>query len=226
MNVIIMGPPGSGKGTQGKLIAEKYHIPQISTGDILREAVSNGSALGLEAKAYMVRGELVPDEVVIGIFEDRLMQRDCGRGFLLDGFPRTVVQANALERMLGKKGLAIDHVINIETEARELIRRLRGRRTCSKCGAMYHPLSNPPKKEGICDICGGSLYQRDDDKEETIRSRFEVHFHRTEPVIRYYASQEVVRSINGVGNIDDIFHRILEAIEDKETYAKRGSHPS
>jgi adenylate kinase len=226
MNVIITGPPGSGKGTQGKLLAEKYHIPQISTGNILREAVSNGSVLGLKAKAYMGRGGLVPDELVIKIIEDRLMQRDCGRGFLLDGFPRTVVQADALEGMLGKRQLAVDHVINIEIEAKELIRRLRGRRACSRCGALYHLLSNPSKKEGICDICGGSLYQRDDDKEETFRSRLDVYFRRTGPVIRYYASQELLKSISGVGNIDDIFHRILKAIEDKETYAKRGSNPS
>ena len=226
MNLIIMGPPGSGKGTQGKLIAEKYHIPQISTGDILREAVSNGLALGLKARAYMARGELVPDEVVIGIIEDRLMQRNYEKGFLLDGFPRTVAQAEALQRMLGKRGLTIDHVINIEIEAKELISRLRGRRTCSRCGVMYHLLFNPPKKDGICDTCGGSLYQRDDDKEETIRSRLEVYSHQTGPVIQYYASRGLVRSINGVGNIDDIFHRILGAIDDRETYAKRGSNPS
>ena len=226
MNLIIIGPPGSGKGTQGGLVAKRYHIPQISTGDILREAVRNGSALGLKAKASMVRGGLVPDEVVIGIIEDRLIQRDCGKGFLLDGFPRTVAQAEALERMLGKRGLALDHVIKIEIEMEELIRRLRGRRTCSRCGAMYHLLSNPPKKEGICDQCGGSLYERDDDKEETIRSRLDVYSQQTEPVIQYYASQGLVRSINGVGHIDDIFHRILEAIEEGEAYAKRGSHRS
>jgi adenylate kinase len=226
MNLIVIGPPGSGKGTQGRLIAERYHIPQISTGDILREAVRNGSALGLEAKTSMVRGELVPDEVVIGIIEDRLMQRDCGKGFLLDGFPRTVAQADALERMLGKRGLVIDHVINIEIEMEELVKRLRGRSTCSRCGAMYHLLFNPPKKEGVCDQCGGSLYQRDDDKEETIRSRFEVYSQQTEPVIQYYASKGLVRSINGVGHMDDIFHRILEVIEDREAYAKRRSNPS
>ncbi|MFB0508269.1 MAG: adenylate kinase [Thermodesulfobacteriota bacterium] len=226
MNVIIMGPPGSGKGTQGKLIADKYHIQPISTGDILRETARNGSVLGLKAKAYMVRGELVPDEVVIGIIEERVMQWNCGRGFLLDGFPRTVAQANALERIMEKRGLAIDHVINIEIEMEELIRRLRGRRTCSRCGAMYHLLFTPPKKDGICDICGGSVYQRDDDKEKAIRSRLEVYSRQTGPVIQYYDSQGLVRSINGVGHIDDIFHRIVEAIEDKETYAKRGSHPS
>ena len=226
MNLIIMGPPGSGKGTQGKLIAEKYHITQISTGDILREAVSNGLALGLKAKAYMARAELVPDEVVIGIIEDRFMQRNYEKEFLLDGFPRTVAQAEALERMLWKRGLTVDHVINIEIEAKELISRLRGRRTCSRCGAMYHLLFNPPKKEGICDTCGGSLYQRDDDKEETIRSRLDIYSQQTRPVSQYYASQRLVRSIDGVGNIGDIFHRILEEIEDRETYAKRGSYPS
>ena len=225
MNVIIMGPPGSGKGTQGKLIAEKYHIPQISTGDILREAVSNGLALGLKAKAYLAKGEFVPDEVVNGIVEDQLMQQNHRKGFLLDGFPRTVAQAEALERMLGKRGLAIDHVINIEIEMEELINRLRGRRTCTRCGAMYHLLFNPPKKDGICDTCGGSLYQRDDDKEETIRSRLGIYSQQTGPVIQYYASQGLLRSIDGVGNIGDIFHRILEEIEDRETYAKRGSYP-
>lgn len=226
MNLIIIGPPGSGKGTQGQRIAERYRIPQISTGDILREAVRNGSALGLKAKASMAQGALVPDEVVIGIIEERLMKGDCGRGFLLDGFPRTVAQANALERMLGRRGLAIDHVISIEIEREELIRRLMGRRTCARCGAMYHILFNPPKKEGICDQCGGSLYQRDDDKEETIRSRLDVYSQQTGPVIQYYASKGLVRAINGIGPIDGIFDRILEVMEGREAYAKRGSHPS
>ena len=226
MNLIIIGPPGSGKGTQGKLIAERCRIPQISTGDILREAVRNGSALGLKAKASMAKGALVPDEVVIGIIEERLMRGDCGKGFLLDGFPRTVAQANALERMLGRRGLAIDHVISIEIEREELIRRLMGRRTCGRCGAMYHVLFNPPKKEGICDQCGGSLYQRDDDKEETIRSRLDVYSQQTGPVIHYYASKGLVRAINGIGPIDGIFDRILEVMEGREAYAKRGSHPS
>ncbi len=224
MNLIIIGPPGSGKGTQGKLIAERYRIPTISTGDILREAVRNGSARGLKAKAFMVRGELVPDEVVIGIIEYRLMQRDCRKGFLLDGFPRTVTQAEALGEMLNKRGLALDHVINIEIEMEELIKRLMGRRICSRCGAMYHLLFNPPKEEGICDQCAGPLYQRDDDREETIRSRLDVYSQQTGPVIQYYVSQDLVRSINGVGSIDDIFHRILEAIEEREAYAKRGGH--
>jgi adenylate kinase len=226
VNLIIIGPPGSGKGTQGKLIAERYRIPQISTGDILREAVRNGSALGLKAKASMAKGALVPDEVVIGIIEERLMKGDCGEGFILDGFPRTVAQANALERMLGRRGLAIDHVFSIEIEREELIRRLMGRRTCGGCGAMYHVLFNPPKKEGICDQCGGSLYQRDDDKEGTIRSRLDVYSQQTGPVIQYYASKGLVRGINGIGPIDGIFDRILEVMEGREAYAKRGSHPS
>jgi adenylate kinase len=223
MNLIIIGPPGSGKGTQGKLIAERYHIPQISTGDILRKAVSSGLPLGVQAKAYMTKGELVPDEVVVGIIEDRLVQGDCGKGFLLDGFPRTAAQAGALDRMLGKRGMAIEYVISIEVEAEELIVRLKGRRTCGRCGAMYHLLFNPPKQEGICDQCGGSLYQRDDDKEETIRSRLDVYSQQTGPVIQYYASKGLVRSVNGFGHIDEIFHRIVKAIENGEAYAKRGS---
>jgi adenylate kinase len=225
MNLIIIGPPGSGKGTQGKLIAERYHIPQISTGDILREAVRDGSALGVQASTSMTKGELVPDEVVVGIIEDRLAKGDCGKGFLLDGFPRTVAQADALERMLGKRGMAIEYVINIEVEVEELIGRLKGRRTCRRCGAMYHLLFNPPKQEGICDQCEGSLYQRDDDKEQTIRSRLEVYSQQTGRVIQYYASKGLVRSVNGFGHIDDIFHRIVKAIENGEAYAKRGSHP-
>jgi adenylate kinase len=225
MNLIIIGPPGSGKGTQGKLIAGRYCIPRISTGDILREAVRDESALGVQAKAFMIKAELVPDEMVVGIIEDRIPQGDCGKGFLLDGFPRTVAQANALERILGKRGMVIDHVINIEIGAEELIERLMGRRTCRRCGAMYHLLFNQPKKEGICDECGGSLYQRNDDKEETIRSRIDVHSQRTGPVIQYYASKGLVRSINGFGQIDDIFHRIVKAIENGEAYAKRGSDP-
>lgn len=226
MNLIIIGPPGSGKGTQGKLIAERYRIPQISTGDMLREAVRNGSVLGLKAKTSMAKGALVPDEVVIEIIEERLIKRDCRKGFLLDGFPRTVAQATALERMLGRRGLAIDHVISIEIDREELIRRLMGRRTCGRCGAMYHVLFNPPKKAGMCDQCGGSLYQRDDDEEETIRSRLDVYSQQTGPVIQYYASKGLVRAINGIGPIDGIFDRILEVMEGREAYAKRGSHPS
>ncbi len=226
MNLIMIGPPGSGKGTQGKLIKERYCIAQISTGDILREAVKNESSLGQKAKSSMVRGELVPDEVVIGIIEERLTRGDCEKGFLLDGFPRTVAQAQALERMLDERGLNIDHVISIEIETEELVRRLMGRRTCERCNAMYHILFNPPKKEGICDRCGGSLYQRDDDKEGTIRSRLEVYFLQTGPVIQYYASQGLVRPINGVGLIEDIFHRILETIEGRGAYAERGSDSS
>ena len=226
MNLIIIGPPGSGKGTQGKLIAGRYRIPQISTGDILREAVRNGSPIGQKAESSMARGELVPDEVVIGVIEERVTRGDCERGFLLDGFPRTVIQAQALERMLEGRGLGIDHVISIEIETEELVRRLMGRRTCERCSAMYHVLFNPPKKEGVCDRCGGPLYQRDDDKEETIRSRLTVYFEQTEPVIQYYASQGLVRSIHGIGSIEDIFHRILETIEGGGVYAERGSHSS
>jgi adenylate kinase len=213
MNVILLGPPGSGKGTQAQKIAEQYHIPQISTGDILRSAVKERTPLGVEAQGYMDQGKLVPDEVVVGIVRDRLMVSDCKKGFIMDGFPRTLPQAEALDATLGEMKWEIDHVISIEVDNEELLRRLTGRRTCRTCGAMFHLMFNPPKKDGICDQCGGELYQRDDDQEETIRARLQVYDEQTAPLIAYYREKGLLRTIDGVGKIEEIFQAIVKALE-------------
>ncbi len=213
MNLILLGPPGAGKGTQAQLLVNRYHIPQISTGDILREAVRRETALGKEAKRFMEKGQLVPDEVVIGIIEGRLNDSDCHSGFILDGFPRTIPQAEALQKILQKMERTLHHVINIEVETEELVRRLTGRRTCKLCGAMYHIIFSPPKKDGICDRCGGPLYQREDDQEETIRMRLKEYERQTAPLIQYYKEKSLLRSINGIGSQNQIFDRIVQAIE-------------
>ncbi len=215
MNLIFLGPPGSGKGTQAKMLVDKYGIPQISTGDILREAVKEGTPLGKEAKKYMDEGKLVPDEVVVGIVRERLKEPDCTKGFILDGFPRTIPQAEALDKTLQEMGKGIDHVLSLEVDREELVRRLSGRRTCKRCGAMYHIIFDPPKKDGVCDRCGGELYQRDDDKEETIRERLRVYEEQTAPLIEYYRKKGLLRPIDGVGKIEEIFARIRETIEGK-----------
>lgn len=208
MNLILLGPPGAGKGTQAQMISERYHIPQISTGDILRKAVKENTPLGRKAKEFMERGELVPDEIVVGIVEQRLKESDCERGFILDGFPRTRQQAEELQTILANIGKAIHHVINIEVEDEELIRRLSGRRTCKDCGSMFHLVFAPPKREGICDRCGGPLYQREDDKEETIKIRLKEYKRQTAPLIEYYQQKKTLRSINGIGNREEIFSQI------------------
>jgi len=213
MNLILLGPPGAGKGTQAQMIVERYHIPQISTGDILRAAVKGKSPLGAKAKEFMDRGKLVPDELVIGIIEERLTASDCRPGFILDGFPRTIAQAEALQPILAKMGKSINHVINIEVDEEELVRRLTGRRTCKNCGAMFHLIFYPAKKEGMCDRCGGLLYQRDDDKEETIRTRLKEYQRQTAPLIQYYQGKKKLRSISGVGEQNQIFERILDYID-------------
>jgi adenylate kinase len=212
MNIILLGPPGAGKGTQAKMLVEKYHIPQISTGDILRAAVKEGTQLGKEAKSYMDKGELVPDSVVIGIVEERIQEPDCKNGYMLDGFPRTVPQAKALDEMLQKLSSQIDHVVSIEVPQEELIKRLTGRRTCRECGAGYHVMFDPPKKEGVCDKCGGELYQRDDDNEQTVRSRLQVYDSQTKPLIEYYQAQGKLRPIDGVGDIKEIFERVTTVL--------------
>jgi len=212
MNLIFLGPPGAGKGTQAQMIVERYHIPQVSTGDILRKAVKEGTPLGKKTKAFMDQGQLVPDEVVIGMIDERLRTSDCNSGFILDGFPRTIAQAEALQSILTKMGKSIDHVINIEVDTEELVRRLTGRRTCKNCGAMFHILFHPPKVEGICDRCGGTLYQREDDKEKTIRIRLNEYQRQTAPLIQYYQLKKYLRSIQGVGGQEEIFEGIVRLL--------------
>jgi adenylate kinase len=210
MNLILLGGPGAGKGTQAKKLIDKYHIPQISTGDILRAAVKEGTPMGKKAKEFMDAGKLVPDEVVIGIVEDRLKQPDCQKGFILDGFPRTVPQAQALDAALSKMGSRLDHVVSIDVDEEALVERLTGRRTCKNvpCGQMFHIKFTPPKKAGVCDKCGTELYQRDDDNETTVRSRLATYNQATKPLIDYYSTKGLVRPIAGVGGIDDIFNKI------------------
>jgi len=216
-NLILLGPPGAGKGTQAKRLVDELGIPQISTGDILREVIQSGSALGEQAKSYMNRGNLVPDEVVIGIVAERIVHPDCRPGFLLDGFPRTVPQADALERMLAEHGRHLDAVICLEVQNEELVRRLTGRRTCRLCGAPYHLVSNPPRHADICDACGGELYHRDDDREEAIRARLATYQAQTRPLIEYYDKHGLLRRIDGLGDFDDVFLRIRETLRRAES---------
>ncbi len=210
MNLILLGGPGAGKGTQAKKLIDKYQIPQISTGDILRAAVKEGTEMGKKAKEFMDAGKLVPDEVVIGIIKDRLAQSDAKKGFILDGFPRTVPQAEALDKVLSDLGSKIDHVVSIDVDEEALVTRLTGRRTCKNaaCGQMFHVEYTPPKKAGVCDKCGSELYQRDDDNETTVRSRLATYNQATKPLIDYYTKKGLVRPIKGVGGIDDIFTKI------------------
>lgn len=212
MNIILLGPPGAGKGTQAKRLIDKYGIPQISTGDMLRAALKEGTPLGLEAKKFMDAGTLVPDTVVIGLVKERIQKPDCAKGYMLDGFPRNVSQAEALDQMLLELGQKIDHVVCIEVPSQELLGRLTGRRTCRACGAGFHVMFDPPKKEGVCDKCSGELYQRDDDNEATVSSRLNVYDAQTKPLIDYYQKQAKLRGIDGVGDMGDIFARITKVL--------------
>lgn len=213
MRAILLGPPGAGKGTQAKMLTERYGVPQVSTGDILRASVAAGTPLGKEAKTYMDRGALVPDEVVIGIVRDRLGEPDCRKGYLLDGFPRTVAQAEALTRMLKKLGAPLPRVVSLEVAEEELVKRLSGRRTCQGCGELFHVEFHPPRVEGTCDKCGGRLIQREDDKEETIRRRLQVYRKQTEPLIGYYENQGLLETVNGLGETGEVFARVSKALE-------------
>lgn len=212
MRLVLLGPPGVGKGTQASAIVEKYNIPHISTGDIFRSNIKEGTELGKEAKSYMDKGLLVPDELVVSIVKDRLTKEDCSEGFLLDGFPRTLDQADALDKELSKMGIELNKVVNIDAEKDVLIERAIGRRICKSCGATYHVKFNPPKIQGICDIDGGELMQRDDDIEETVATRIGVYNDQTQPLIDYYQRKEIILNIDGTRPIKDIFGEIVESL--------------
>lgn len=212
LRTVLLGPPGAGKGTQAVKIVEKYNIPHISTGDIFRENIKNGTELGKKAKSYMDRGELVPDDLVIDLATDRLLADDCKNGFLLDGFPRTVYQAEKLDEFLKAHGQQLDKVIDIEVEKEELITRLTGRRVCKSCGASFHIVNVPPKKEGICDFCGGELFQRADDTVETVENRIAVYNEQTKPLVDYYTEAENIAVIDGALPLDTVFAQIAESI--------------
>jgi len=212
MGIILLGPPGAGKGTQAKKLTTEFSVPQISTGDMLRESVKNGTELGRKAKSFMDAGGLVPDEVVIGIVKERLAAKDCAKGFILDGFPRTIPQAQALDRVAKELGKEIRFVLSLEVDPNELMERLCGRRTCTGCGAMYHVKFNPPKAEGKCDKCGTALIQRDDDKEETITARLANYNKATAPLLDYYRNTGKIRTVMASGPIDAIYASIVKIL--------------
>ena len=216
MNLILLGPPGAGKGTQAKMLIKKFGIPQISTGDILRAAVKEGTPMGLKARVFMDAGSLVPDDVVVGIVEERLSFSDCHRGYILDGFPRTVAQAESLSATLLSKGSDIDHVLALTVDKEELLTRITGRRTCKVCGAGYHTLYDPPSELGLCRSCGGELYQRDDDREETMRRRLEVYDLQTSPLVSYYAERNLLRTVGGMGDMGEIQKNLVSIIESNQ----------
>jgi adenylate kinase len=210
--VVLLGAPGAGKGTQAKMLIEKYKIPQISTGDILRKAVADGTPLGKEAKVIMDQGGLVSDKIVLGLVEERIKQPDCKAGFILDGFPRNTAQAEALDKMLSAMGAPLTIALNIDVDMNDLLKRLTGRRTCKGCQQMYNIHFSPPKKDGVCDKCGGALFQRDDDKEATIKKRLDVYTQQTAPLIDYYSKQNIMKTVMGVGSIDDIFKKVTAVL--------------
>ena len=209
MKIIMLGAPGAGKGTQAKMIAEKYGIPHISTGDIFRYNIKNGTELGKEAKKYMDQGLLVPDELTVKILLDRVAQDDCKNGYVLDGFPRTIPQAEVLEEALTKLGDRIDYAINVEVPDENIVKRMGGRRACVNCGATYHIVNIPPKKEGICDNCGSELILRDDDKPETVKNRLSVYHKQTQPLIDFYNGKGVLRTVDGTVDMKDVFNAIV-----------------
>ncbi|MBR3392294.1 MAG: adenylate kinase [Firmicutes bacterium] len=211
MKIVLLGPPGAGKGTQAEVLTKKLLVPHISTGDMFRAAIKNGTAMGIEAKSYMDRGQLVPDEVTVGIIKDRIAQSDCSGGFLLDVFPRTIAQAEALDKLLEDKG-GLDAVLNISVPLEKLVERLTGRRMCRKCGAIYHMLYNAPAKEGVCDACGGELYQRDDDKLETVTNRLDVYEAQTAPLIGFYEKQGKLFTVNGDQPINAVLADLGKAL--------------
>lgn len=212
MKIIMLGAPGAGKGTQAKLIAEKYGVPHVSTGDIFRANIKNGTELGMEAKKYMDQGLLVPDELTVRILLDRVAQDDCKNGYVLDGFPRTIPQAEVLDEALTKINDKIDYAVNVEVPDENIIRRMSGRRACLACGATYHIEHIPPKKEGICDACGKELVLRDDDKAETVRNRLDVYHKQTQPLIDFYQAKGILHSVDGTVDMNEVFVAITEIL--------------
>ncbi len=215
MNIVFLGPPGAGKGTQAKILIERYGIPQISTGDMLREHRAKGTELGKKAQEYMDKGQLVPDEIILGMVKERLSQPDCQKGFILDGFPRTVAQAEALDKLLEEMGKKLDFALALIVPDELLVERLTGRRTCKSCGMMYHIKYKPPKVDNKCDVCGGELYQRPDDNEETVRNRLKVYHESTAPLIEYYRKKGILREIDGSKSIEEITQQIIQILEGK-----------
>lgn len=210
MKLILLGPPGAGKGTQAEILSRDLHIPTISTGNILRAAVKAGTPIGLKAKSYMDAGKLVPDEVIIGIIQERLAEADCANGFILDGVPRTIAQAEALEA----HGIVFDHVLSLEISDEAIVERMDGRRVCGHCGTPFHLSSNPPKQAGVCDLCGGELIERDDDKPETVRARLEVYHQETEPLKEFYSKHGTLSAVPGdLGTIEDTTRAIKQVLE-------------
>ena len=216
LRAVLLGPPGAGKGTQAVRLVEKYEIPHISTGDIFRKNIKEGTELGKKAQEYMNAGALVPDELVVDLVKDRLQQDDCKNGFLLDGFPRTIFQAEKLDEFLSESNQKMDIVINLKVEKEALIKRLTGRRVCKDCGASYHIVNVPPKKEGICDICGGELIQRKDDNIETVENRINVYEDQTAPLIGYYKEAGSLVDFDGEASLDEVFDAIVQAIGEQE----------
>lgn len=213
--VVLLGPPGAGKGTQAKLLQEKFAACQVSTGDILRKAVAERTPLGKQASDYIDRGALVPDSVIVNLVAERLKEKDCEPGFILDGFPRTIPQAESLDAILKKMGLNLNCVLSVQVPEKIIIERLAGRRTCKNCGALSHVVFNPQKRAGVCDRCGGELYQRDDDREETVANRLKVYESQTAPLISYYRGRGLLSEIDGDGEIDEIRSRVTQALGDR-----------
>ncbi|MEU1619166.1 adenylate kinase [Streptomyces sp. NPDC008238] len=217
MRIVLVGPPGAGKGTQAAYLARNLSIPHISTGDLFRANISQGTELGRKAQEYMDAGRLVPDEITIGMAKDRMLQPDAGNGFLLDGFPRNVGQAQALDKILAENGIALDAVLDLEVPEEEVVKRIAGRRLCRKDGGhVFHVVYNTPAVEGVCDQCGGELYQRSDDTEEKVRVRLEEYHSKTEPIIDYYKQQGLVRTISALGKVTEVTKRAMDALQDKK----------
>lgn len=212
MKIIMLGAPGAGKGTQAKMIAEKYSIPHISTGDIFRANIKNGTELGKKAKSYMDKGQLVPDELTLDLIMDRFKQDDCKNGYVLDGFPRTIPQAEALDTALKAKGEKVDFAIDVDVPDENIVKRMAGRRACVGCGATYHVVYSPTKVEGVCDKCGEELIVRDDDKPETVLNRLEVYHNQTQPLIDYYNEQGILKSVDGTVDMKDVFNAIVDIL--------------